>query len=113
MPCVYCDHELEYKSEHEWHWYECVSCHARSPRGVNSRDVDALHSEVYVVENYVCGQCEKHEDRILELEKSVNEYMERQDQDTRQIETHENTIKALRDEIYTLEQLLEIKDLDI
>ncbi len=113
MPCVYCDHELEYKTENEWHWYECVSCHARSPRGVNAKDVDALHSEVYVVENYVCGQCEKHEDRILELEKSVNEYMERQDDNISIIERLEEIIKDKDDEIYTLEQLLAVKDLDI
>lgn len=113
MPCLYCDHELEYKTQDEWHWYECTTCHARSPRGVNSRDVDALHAEVYALENYVCAQCDRHETDIVRLEESINQYMERQDQDTRQIETHEETIKALREENYMLDNLLNLKDLDI
>lgn len=113
MPCLYCNHALEYCTQDEWHWYECVSCHARSPRGVNSRDVDALHSEVHVLDNYVCAQCDTHETTICGHEETIQCFLERQDQDSRQIETHEETIKSLRDEIYMLEQLLAVKDLGI
>jgi hypothetical protein len=104
---------MTYTSDGQWYWYECAHCHACTPRGTGGRDVDALAQDVYAIENYVCNHCEIHENKILQLEESINEYMERQDQDTKQIEIHEETIKALREENDMLDNLLNLKDLDI
>lgn len=75
--------------------------------------MDALAQDVHAIENYVCAQCDIHETDIAKLEASIQEYMERQDQDTKQIEIHEETIRALREENYMLDNLLSLKDLDI